>query len=43
MIHVPKIRERLLLVNGESTVQSETTDIEIHRVTELVRSGSSIA
>ena len=43
IISVPKVRERLLLVDSESTVQPETANIDFHRVIELVRSGSSVS
>ena len=43
MINVPKVRERLLLVDGESTILPKGANIDFHRVTELVRSGSSLS
>ncbi len=43
MINVPKVKERLLLLDGESNIQPETNGIEFHRVSELVRAGSSIS
>jgi len=43
MINVPKVQERLLLLDGELNIQPETTDIMFDRVTELLRAGSSIS